>query len=372
MLDQDKELENQFKTLFQRINETDILRIPDDITAVEPAAHAYFDAHVDDADPGAATDWFFNHIGTIWEWLLRARQYDLSECLWQEAIGIARRWEQQNQPRLLHKGTPFYFWGGTAVLRGNVRKGFLLIHAALVEDKRKHYRQDEDPDTPARKFVTLDARTDAQALRDLVKTGTNELEKRLAKYRAVSGSNLQFSDMQSRYATQHDVREIVFIFTMTVFEAITLRESFQQVGAGAEFGAQLAANCLFDLCQVVEESIRVKNPNGHTFKSHADFLSQWFGWPRNYSPLDDINKQQNTNFDATVRALITNTAVAGMPVHRRRPPVCSLERDLWLTYVLRNSTAHSLASRVILQKHFNVIYQCVLNTLFAVVDNLYL
>lgn len=369
MSDPDKELETQFQELFQRLRETGILHLPDDVTAFEPIVHAYFDAHTSDADSGAAPDWFFNHIGVIWQLLMREREYALAERLWQDTLGIARRWEQQHLGKFLHKGTLFYFWGGTAIVRGDIRKGFLLIHASLVEDKRKHHRQDQDPDSPSRKFVTLDARTDTQALHDLVKMGTDELDQRLAVYRAATGSTLQFGEVQARYATQHDIREIVFIFTMTVFEAITLRESFWQVGSGAEFGAQLAANCLFDLCQVVEESIRVKHPNGHTFKPLAAFLSQQFSWPRNYDPLEHINCQQQDNFDTTVRALLANTAVAGRPVSRA--PLSTLERDLWLTYVVRNSTAHGLTSKVVLQEHFDHIYQSVLNTLFAVVDKLY-
>lgn len=366
MVDPDRELDEQFQRLYRQWNEQHQLELPTAITAVEAAAHAFFDEHIGDADPAAAADRFFNYIGVIWLPLFEARLYDFAEGIWQESLAIAHRWEQSHRPMLLHKGTPFYMWGGTAIVRGNIRKGFLLIHASLAEDKRKHYRQDEDPDSPSRKFVTLDARTNNQFLRDLVQVGTNELEQRLAAYQATSGSTLQFSELQSRYATQHDIREIVFIFTMAVFEAINLRTSFAQVGAGDEFGAQLAANCLFDLCQVVEESIRVKHPLGKTFKPLAEHLALQYGWQLNPNPFVDLNNQQQNNFDATVHHLVSNTALA-----QGRPPATVLERDVWLTYVVRNSTAHGLASKQVLQKQFDTVYQSILNMLFAVVDKLY-
>jgi hypothetical protein len=366
MTDPDTVLQQQFQSLYQRLQETSILNIAVDIPALEPTAHAFFDAHVGDADPALAADRFFNYIGDIWLNLIQQRLYDPAELLWHEAVAIARRWESTHPPQLIHKGTPFYLWGGTAILRGNIRKAFLLIHASLAEDRRKHYRQDEDPDTPSLKFVTLDARTDTQFFRDLVKIGTDELEQRLTAYRAASGSSLQFGDLQSRFARKHDMREVVFIFTMSVFESLNLRESFMQVNAGNEFGSQLAANCLFDLCQVVEESIREQNPDKGALLRQAFYLGQQCGWPLTVNELRDVNSQQNNDFEATVRGLLNSTVMA-----LGRSPTSSIERDLWLTYVVRNSAGHDLASKLVLQERFGDIYQSILNTLFTVVDRLY-
>lgn len=366
MLQPDEQLPQQFEALIRRLAETQQLNIVAEIASLEPTVHALFDAHMANPDRGYAGDFFFNHVHQLWLGFLCLRQYDAAEQLWQEAVACARRWEMTHPPHLVHKGSAFYWWGGTAFLRRDVRKGFLLIHAALEEDRRKHHRQDEDPDTPALKFVTLDARTDTQYFRDLVQIGTNELEQRLAAYRASTGSSLQFADFQTNYARQFAIREIVFIFTTAVLEAINLRDNFQQIGAGAEFGAQLAANCLFDLCQVVEESIRVKSGNTGEFYHQAIYLSKMYGWSRDGKHLGDLNKQQKQNFERTIRALLKNTATAD-----GRRPASSIERDLWLSYVVRNSTAHSLTSKLVLQEQFDTLYQSLLNTLFAVVDKVY-
>lgn len=45
MSDQDAILERQFQELFQKVQTSRVLRLPDDVLALEPAAHAYFDAH---------------------------------------------------------------------------------------------------------------------------------------------------------------------------------------------------------------------------------------------------------------------------------------------------------------------------------------
>src|SRR5690606_35376581 len=106
-------------------------------------------------------------------------------------------------------------------------------------------------------------------------------------------------------AKKHEIREIVFIFMMTVFEAHSLRASFKQVDSGKDFAAQLAANCLFDLCQVVEESLRFKKierdnlnpskpkkPPANKFIELVRFISNEFTWCSSGDPVADINTQQ--------------------------------------------------------------------------------
>lgn len=362
MSDPDNLLQQHIATLYQTFRETNVV----DLRTVEPVAHLFFSKHMDDADVGLAADRFFGAFGKLWQHFLQRGLYDRAEHLWKEVIDLARRWEAQNTPRLVHKGLPFYFWGGTAIQRGNIRKGFILLHAALEEDARKHYRQDADPAVPSLYFVTLDSRADDQFLRDLVQVGADEVARLLAAYRADTGSTLQFADFQNRYARQFDVREMVFIFTLSIFEAVHMRECLQDIGAGNDFGSQLCADCLFNLCQVIEESIRVKNPRQGAFFDQATYVSQQCGWSLAENPLGYVNQQRKVNFDATVRSLLDNTIVVGT-----RGPIPLLERSLWIVYTLRNATAHSIASRAILQERFDDLYRCTLYTLFNVVDALY-
>jgi hypothetical protein len=366
VLDPDKVLNQHFETLYKEFNERRVINI----TVLELAARDFFDKHANDLDPGpgAAHDHFFSSFVEIWIDVMRRGLYDCAEWIWQESIEIAKRWEGDNKPHLIHKGTPLYFWGGTIIRRGDLRKGFLFLHAALDEDRRKHHKKDEDPYTPALKFVTLDTRSEEQFLYDLVKPAAKEVASLLESYRKSSGSILQFEDLQRRYMQSFEVRDIVFILALVVFEKMNLQRVFEQVDSGREFGSQLCANCLFDLCLVVEESIRLKNTDSGkgTFLHQATYLAKKCGWPLSGNPLEEINNCQKDNLDNCIRNLLNDTMQVAS-----RGPVSSLERDLWITYVLRNSTAHTLASKKVISDHFEELYRSIMNTLFKVIDVLY-
>ena len=64
-------------------------------------------------------------------------------------------WEHYNPGRLVHKGTALYFWGVTALRRGDLDRGYLLMHQALEEDKRNWGVI--TPTKPAFALVSLDA-----------------------------------------------------------------------------------------------------------------------------------------------------------------------------------------------------------------------
>ena len=74
--------------------------------------------------------------------------------LWEYALDLAHNWEKTNRPIKIHKGTPYYFLGVTAILNNDLENGFLAMHQALKEDYR--LTQSETPQKPAYWFVTLD------------------------------------------------------------------------------------------------------------------------------------------------------------------------------------------------------------------------
>ena len=62
---------------------------------------------------------------------------------------------------LIDKGTLFYFWGSTTLLRGSLDRGYLLIHQSVEEDSRTSGVQ--IPLTPSYADVCLDYETPDQA-----------------------------------------------------------------------------------------------------------------------------------------------------------------------------------------------------------------
>ena len=51
--------------------------------------------------------------------------------LWQIAIEITKNREGKNYGKRIHKGTVYYFWRVTCILKEDFEKGFLLMHQNL-------------------------------------------------------------------------------------------------------------------------------------------------------------------------------------------------------------------------------------------------
>jgi hypothetical protein len=128
------------------------------------AAMQYFDSN---AGSPAAAEAYFNNFTIIWNSILqRGGSLERAERIWEQALQPALRWERANAGHRLHKGTPYYFWGMTSLLAGNVDQGYLLIHQAVEEDIRTSGQP--VPNTPAFALVSLNYKEEHQAFRQWV------------------------------------------------------------------------------------------------------------------------------------------------------------------------------------------------------------
>lgn len=118
-------------------------------------SHPFFNQHIEDYN---THNKFFNNFYRIW-WDLRIqKRFKDAEKLWDLALNIAYEWEDNNEPKRIHKGTPYYFYSVNCILNDDLEKGFLLMHQALEEDKEtsKEIKEIEEQKKPAYYFVTLD------------------------------------------------------------------------------------------------------------------------------------------------------------------------------------------------------------------------
>ena len=106
---------------------------------------------------------YFDNFTPIWNGLLAAGRYDDAEALWRAALAPVLKFEADNPPRQVHKGTAYYFWGMTAILRGDLDKGYALSHQAVEEDVLT--TKSPFPDTPAYALATLNFAKHDQAFR---------------------------------------------------------------------------------------------------------------------------------------------------------------------------------------------------------------
>jgi len=324
------------------------------------AAHAYFSKK---STNGHNHDQFFNNFTILWRRALNAGRFNAAERIWQMACDIAWEWERKNTGRLIHKGTPYYFWGMTAILRGDIDRGYALMHQAVEEDVRELGQ--EFPNTPALAFATMNAEKLEQAARGWVAKKAKVLDRYLSAYRASTSNALDFKGFNARYLQQPPNRHAVYSMSYVFGRLTKLLQTPEQVLAN-DFAAQLRMDLIFRLLQIIESSLKAKNPKGRAFKSQAVFLAKEAKLSISDKDLIHVNLQCGKDFQKTLRSLLDEAFV--LP---SGSCATGLGRDLAVVYACRNYGAHQLVPVPTVSIRSEEIQQAVFNILFLTVETVY-
>lgn len=329
---------------------------------ITDAANSYF-------KPGqshAEQDRFFNRFTPIWIDLINRRRYFEAINVWNFALRIASQWEKNNSPHKIHKGTPYYFLGVTAILNNELENGFLLMHQALEEDKRS--LSSKNPSTPAYFFVTLDYSKQAQFFGLKVKEISEYLSERIKKYRRYRSGTLTIDQFKTKFLECADLGEEIFLFVFLLFKLKKLiLETVDELKQNV-FSSLIHIKVLFDVCLVMEKVIEYKNPKARRkgsklkFSDELKFLTRRASLSINDSVIGQLNKDFNKDFSKT----INNITKA-----RYRLRLSKIEKDLAIAYGLRNFAAHKLEDQPVLYKNMGKLSQRLLNALFFAIEKLY-
>src|SRR5882724_4449530 len=91
------------------------------------SAFQYFDSYLHDVNAPAAHDHYFICFTPMWNAFMSSGRLDSAERVWELAFEPVEQWERAHPGEFIDKGTLCYFWGATALLRGNLDRGYLLI-----------------------------------------------------------------------------------------------------------------------------------------------------------------------------------------------------------------------------------------------------
>jgi len=311
-------------------------------------------------------DNFFNRFTPVWLDLIGRRKYFQAIKLWNFALGLALEWQKQNKPIKIHKGTPFYFLGVTAILNNELENGFLSMHQALKEDYR--LSGGRIPQTPAFWFVTLDSSRQGQFFRLKVEQIAGFLSEKLERYCTDRGGSLDLSNFRRRFLTRRAMRDEVFFFVYLLFMLRKIEVETDKIYKRNIFSSLLNAKVLFDFCRITERVINCKNPARSSgflgFKNEILFLSS-VGIPSlslTRHNLTNINNDFNSDFSKTMYDIILG---------RYSIRLTDLEKDFAVAYGIRNLGAHEMRNLPVLYYRLPEIAQSILNTTFLTVENLY-
>lgn len=308
-------------------------------------------------------DKYFNCFTRLWRNWLQQGQFDQAERIWKMALLPVHRWEKNNPGRFIHKGTAYYFWGMTAILKGNIDEGYALMHQAVEEDKRTTGLP--FPQSPATALVALNTTEENQAFREWVIAQGDFLNKFLPLYRNRYQKNLKLEELQKRYLANPPSIDAGFLFAYVLGRLVKLN-SIPKFAQQNDFISQLQLNLLFDLTLVIDAAIKVHNQTGQGFLSHATYISAQANLGITRQQLGEINAPAKNLYDIVLNVLLDNNFELqnGAGVH-------GLARDLSVTYCIRNRGAHNISNSYTVRTRFCELLQSVFNTFFLVVDTLY-
>ncbi len=330
-----------------------------DLAEFKASALAFFNGHQGNYK---LHDTFFNNFTILWRKLLTQSRFGEAEDLWDFSINIALEWENANAGQFIHKGSPYYFWGMTTILRGDLDNGFSLMHQALEEDVRT--TKQEFPNTPGLAFATLNYRKMDQAFHGWVLEKASFLSEQLEKYTA-NGGNLDLEQFQLKLLSSPPSRDIVFLFAHTVARLHKIVRSPSHTQQ-TDFVGQLLMNLFFDITLVIDAVIKIKNNAQWKFIEHAEFLSGHAGLSLDNNKLKAINTRFQNNFEQTMNEILDNnfTFDDGSTMNFK-------EAGVALCYGVRNYGAHHVSTVSTVFKRSEEIRKQLFNTLFLAIEVLY-
>jgi hypothetical protein len=324
------------------------------------AASEYFDHHPDDS---VAHDAYFNNFVSLWQRMMMGQLYVDAERVWEEALQPALDWEEDNPCERIHKGTPYYFWAMTVIMRRDMDRGYLLSHKALHEDIATSGQA--QPNTPGYALVSLDDQRLEQAFRPWVVHQAQYVEDRINAYNAIHHRHLTLANIRQRFLTQPPSVDTLFLFTYTLARLMNVTDAPTHTRNNA-FAGQMEINILFDLTLVIDASIKMKNPGEWMFSRHVEHLLAAAGAPLTQHQLqNEINGAFKLRFDLTIQAALDGALTIPSTA------LSWLQCDIALAYGIRNFGAHNTGAAPSIYERFEEVQQALFNVLFATIEHLY-
>jgi hypothetical protein len=347
-------------------------RIPSIEDEFRNAVFQYFDQYIGSVHAPAAHDHYFICFSPLWNAFMATGRLDAAEKVWELAFEPVRKWERAHPGELIDKGTLCYFWGATALLRGDLDRGYLLVHQSVEEDSRTSRLP--VPPTPSYALVSLDYQKPDQWFRPWVIEQARFFESFVTDYAASHGRPLSIDDVKRQFLDRPPNLDAIFLLTFTLARLRGISGLPDQAKRNL-FAGQIELNLLFDLLLVIEVAVRKVNPQKTkkgkggkpaelTFYDQALYLLKASGHPHE-KYFGDVHRQFDTDFEIAIRDALDGTLTSSAG------PLGRVQCDVHLAYELRNRSAHEIETVPIIWKKFDQVQRAILRCFCTAVDFLY-
>jgi hypothetical protein len=307
-------------------------------------------------------DAYFNNFTPLWQMHLQGQHFGPAESVWAWALRPALALESSGVAPI-HKGTPYYFWGMTALLGDRLDVGYLLMHRAFEEDIRTH--GSTAPNTPGWALLTLDHHRPDQAFRSWVELQAKAVEERIALFNALHHRTFDLAKFRTLFLAQPQYRETAQLYCYAMARINRFLGLPLQLWEGP-FPAQVAFDALFDLCLVVDSAIHVKHQADWKFITLATELSCQATLGLSTAQLREINSIFQNSFGGAL-----SQAINGKLSLKDRTVLSGLANSLAITYGCRNRGAHSVSTVPLTSTEFDKVVGHLNAILFLTFETMY-
>lgn len=313
---------------------------------------------------------FINSLTPFWNELIKNQQYVQSQILWKNVLQMVQRLSERFHHRI-HRGAIFYYWGISAILNGELEKGYRLMGKALAEDRVTY--GEENPGTPAHKFVYLNYADKQHNFKYFVDELKKTLDDQLYWYKQISSSSLDIDQIQKKYLSVHPCGETVLLLNYSLARIGKLKNELLDTDDNL-FAGILDLNLLADIILIVDNSFKakVKREKINQYKENFGAIANRL-WEKANSKfignrIDTLNQciEEKKGLSLALRSLLVQK-ISSSKWDNSKP----IEFDIAVTYLLRNYSAHNINPDLILPINTFACLRSIFNVLFFIVDEYY-
>lgn len=311
------------------------------------------------------TDHLFNGFTLASIPLMLAGANVAASSIWLEVCKEVWRWESSHRKKV-HKGTPYYFLGGTYILCGNMDAGFLFVHNAIEEDKRLA-QTTGNPNgykgAPAYMFGSL-IDDPNNFLYELVREMKQEVENYIALYVNAIGGNFDFQTFNAKFLQNRRLEEEKFVFVYNLETLIQQKKLSRSELVSNEFSRLRNLDIIFNLCLLVDKVLQQRFGREYISQNIVE-LCRTEGWI-SQNDLEDLRRQ--IDFDNQPDIIIPKLLPLNLIYNSR-----ALSKQLSCMLVawrLRNYGGHNLKGQSVLVNNYDDVVKVLMYALIIGISKL--
>lgn len=312
-------------------------------------------------------DYLFNIFNNTWVILLNTKLILQSVSLINQVCSVVWQWEKTHGINI-HKGTPYYFLALSYAILNDWDSAFVFVFNAIEEDKKANLNTTSPQayqTSPAYRYATLVNRKD-NAFYSFIEIMKKWLRKKIQNFNKKFGTNLRYSDVESKFLHQIQLEETVFLFVYQIQYLISQNYVRTKKLRQNDFSQLRNLNTIFNLCLIVDKLFEYrylgfpKHKRDSIARNIYNFFDEFrlLGNENNAGDLKGSFTSAGFNIERTPNYTIRRLLARRMTIIYNGYPISSEMKSLLLVWSLRNYGGHNVkAQKVLVTKYEKIIEQ---------------